>query len=95
VDAAHSLTVGVVGLVVYVTGELDASSAPMLVEALEPFAGQRLAVDLSAVTFMDSSGLRALIRVRTAGTHLAIVSATPSILRMLQLTGVVELFSDT
>src|SRR6188472_4502086 len=53
------------GVVVKVTGELDAHGAPMLNEALscaldgEP---ESVRVDLSACTFIDSSGLSALVR---------------------------------
>jgi anti-anti-sigma factor len=45
-------------------GELDLSSADLLVEALDPklAAGGRIVLDLSDLTFMDSTGLQVLIR---------------------------------
>src|SRR5438105_6391469 len=45
-------------------GELDLSSAPHLSEALDPMLerGGRIVLDVSELTFMDSTGLQVLIR---------------------------------
>src|ERR1700761_4171996 len=46
---------------VVVVGEIDVLSAPELRRALDAApAGDRLVVDLTAVTFLDSAGVRAL-----------------------------------
>ncbi|WP_187369393.1 STAS domain-containing protein [Baekduia soli] len=52
--------------VVSVSGELGIVSAPVLREALDVLAGERrtVVVDLREVSFMDSSGLNLLIRVK-------------------------------
>ena len=48
---------------VMVSGDLDIATSPQLVSAVESLAGtevQRVVVDLSRVTFLDSSGVSAL-----------------------------------
>jgi anti-anti-sigma factor len=50
--------------VVALHGELDVISADGLVDALVNVAGSRLVVDLSGLTFMDSSGIAALVVAR-------------------------------
>ena len=54
-------------VVVRAEGELDLATAPVLVRAasaaLSTSSEPRLVVDLSAVTFIDAAGLRALLRV--------------------------------
>jgi anti-anti-sigma factor len=50
--------------VVTLHGELDVSSADGLSNSLVELAGSTLVVDLSDLTFMDSSGIGALVRAR-------------------------------
>ncbi|MFE5488949.1 STAS domain-containing protein [Streptomyces virginiae] len=49
-----------------VSGELDMDAAPHLTEAADvlDLPGQAVALDLSDVTFIDSSGLNALLALR-------------------------------
>lgn len=80
------------GLVV-VEGELDLSTAPrlkwMLVDALE--AGcTRLVVDLSKVTFMDSTALGVLVGVNRSPElegPLAIACANENVLQVFEFSG--------
>ena len=54
-------------VIVTVTGEVDAHSAPRLQEALLTAlssASRRLVVDLDDITFFDSAGIRSLITLR-------------------------------
>ena len=44
------------GPVVWVSGELDLATAPLLRDCLDDCDGQRVTVDFSGVTFMDSRG---------------------------------------
>lgn len=71
------LTVSVIerndGLLVCLSGELDAFTAPVLVSALRPALNRSTVacdafaeIDLSALSFLDSGGLAALISARTA-----------------------------
>lgn len=52
-----------------------------------------LRIDLSAVTFMDSSALNALITIRnTAATPVVLVSPSATVVRLLQLTALEDSF---
>ena len=84
--------------VVTAAGELDLSSAPELKWALadalaEP--GSEVIVDLSQVTFLDSTTLGVLVgaqRRLAAGTRLAIVCADASVLGIFELSGLLGMF---
>lgn len=79
--------------VLEVEGELDLSSAPSLKWALSDVldaARSRIVVDLSLVTFIDSTALGVLVgaqRSLGAGTRLAIVCTHVAVLRIFELTG--------
>lgn len=83
--------------VVRVAGELDAYSAPALEATLtEQGADADLRLDLSGVTFIDSTGIRAIVttdnRLRENDHRLVVVDPSPSVLRLLQLTSLDERF---
>ncbi len=79
--------------VISIEGELDLLTAPrlkwMLLDSLA--AGRdRLVVDLSLATFMDSTALGVLLGVeRTLGVDacLAVVCTTPNVLKIFELAG--------
>mgnify|MGYP000315357322 CR=1 FL=1 len=80
-------------VVVSPAGDLDAYTAPEVRAALTDLIEEGAAVvvcDLSAVTFLDSSGLGALIgalkRLRERGGELLIVQPGPSARRIFALT---------
>ena len=60
------------------------------------FGPRHLGLDLSAVDFLDSSGLRALLVVQQAvasgGRQVRVVGSTPMIDRLLEITGLEALF---
>lgn len=73
-------------------GELDAYTVSQFREALGTLASkQYLLIDLSAVPFMDSAGLGALIggirRAREAGGDVAVACSRPTLTRLLHTTG--------
>lgn len=73
-------------------GELDAYTVGQFRESLSQLAGApRLLIDLSAVPFMDSAGLGALIggirRAREAGGDVAVACSRPTLTRLLHTTG--------
>jgi anti-anti-sigma factor len=78
-----------------ITGELDLSTVPVLARRLDELLGEKpktLTVDLSDLTFMDSSGLRQLIQLderatRDAWTLRLIPSRHDSATTVLRLTG--------
>ncbi|MEV6601795.1 STAS domain-containing protein [Actinoplanes sp. NPDC051346] len=75
-------------------GEIDQFTAPRLADALAAAVpGRRLVeVDLSDVTFMDSSGINTLVQHRRPGCDLIVVDVPPRIRRVLEMTGVDQLF---
>ncbi|MFJ6941040.1 STAS domain-containing protein [Streptomyces sp. NPDC101132] len=86
-------------LVLTVAGELDFDTCPLVSGAVAvlPLWGRVLTVDLSAVTFMDSSGLHLLIalcrRADREGGSLELTGVPAQALRVLELTGAEDLFT--
>ena len=86
---------------VALSGELDLASAPILEEALDAVVSDGFAgvmVDLRELTFIDSSGLHALLRARTgadtSGKGLILVGAPDAAQRLFELTGTQFLLAD-
>ena len=73
---------------VKVSGEIDISSAPVMIEAV--MRAMAVELDLSEVTFIDSTGLSGLINLRNSRGALAIVAVSPQVQRVLERTGLVE-----
>ena len=78
-------------------GELDLSGVDLFQRKLEDeldAEGSTVALDLTALTFMDSSGLRALViaddRVKEAGKKLVVVRPSGPVERVMRLTDVAE-----
>lgn len=83
--------------VVEVCGEIDAYSSPRLREALAGVSAEGrhlVAVDMSQVTFMDSSGLGVLVgavkRAKAGQGALCLFGASEHVLRVLRITGLVR-----
>jgi anti-anti-sigma factor len=84
-------------LTLYVDGELDAATAPQLLDAFVRHTdrpAERVWLDLSAVSFIDSSGLAALSRMHqlatAAGSNFKIADLSPLVDRIMQITGLDE-----
>ena len=92
VDPNKALTIDVRGAGVIVGGELDELTAPKLVEALELFAGRSVDLDMAAITFIDSSGIRTLLRAKSSGIDLVIVDPSHNVHRVLELVGLLDHF---
>jgi len=80
-------------------GVLDVASAPTFQTALRSIldeGGNRVAVDMAGVSFMDSSGLGVLIaayrRLSGGGGRIALVNVVPAVHKVLQLTRTDRLF---
>jgi anti-sigma B factor antagonist len=73
------------------SGEIDAHTAPALAAAIDA-AGIDVALDLAAVEFVDSSGLRVLIdahqRLADAGGGLRLTALSEPVRRLLEISGV-------
>jgi anti-sigma B factor antagonist len=80
--------------VVAVGGELGLGAAPELEATVNRLLGSdvtSLIVDLTDVTFIDSSGIRVLVsatnRLRATGGSLEIVCTDPNVLRIFEIVG--------
>jgi anti-sigma B factor antagonist len=81
------------GAVVHVDGELDLATAPELEKLLADVnLGERLVIDLSPCTFLDSSAVRVLITtIRDAderGGAVTLVAPDPGVARVLEIASV-------
>jgi anti-sigma B factor antagonist len=78
-----------------IRGEIDLATAPQLHDALDSIdSGLGVVVDLTQVTFLDSSGLSELVKaheLHPGGVRLVV--ATPAIHRVLDVSGLLEVFS--
>ena len=84
--------------VISLSGDLDAHTAPQLDEAISELirdGQQRIVLRMADVGFVDSSGLRSLIRARNEGDaerDVVIQSPSAATLRLLEITGMTEHF---
>jgi anti-sigma B factor antagonist len=78
---------------VEVVGEFDLALRPAF-ERIVAGAGGDVVVDLGAVTFLDSAGITAVVQARKAaverGAELRIGGASSTVVRMFQITGLLE-----
>jgi anti-anti-sigma factor len=89
----------VVEVSVVVTGEVDMATAPALARDLQAAIREhpaRVIVDLADVTFLDSSGINALVRAQHVadgfGVELVLESPNEACQRVLKVAGVDALF---
>lgn len=82
---------------VIVEGELDMASAEQLAVALEPLIttdGASIVLNLKGVSFMDSSGLRTIVRAanaaETRGGSLVLAGLSRAVARLLEVTGLID-----
>jgi len=84
------------------SGEIDLLVADELVQVLMDAlsgSGGRVVVDLSDVTLLDSSGIRALLSAHKTASDdqrtLVVENCTPIVRRVLDITGVLDLLRST
>jgi anti-anti-sigma factor len=83
-------------LVVALAGEFDLASAQLVDEELGRAQESYpvVVLDLSQVTFMDSTGLHVVLvvdeRMREAGSTLRVVPGSPQVQRLFELTGATQ-----
>ena len=84
--------------VVTVTGDLDLVTAPQLTDeamALVDGGANHVVIDVSGLDFCDSSGLSAFARIANRiqpGGRLALVGPQPIVRRVLEVSGLIEVF---
>lgn len=83
--------------VVELTGELDLFTAPLLRDVLLGLSGDGkyfVAVEMSSLAFLDSSGLGVLIgaakRANAGGGGLCLAGARDNVLKVLRITGLMR-----
>jgi len=79
--------------VIRISGELDLASVPGVesdIESIVAAAPERLAFDLSGVTFMDSSGIAMLLRAAKRVAHIEVRDPSPAVQLIIEATGLVE-----
>jgi anti-sigma B factor antagonist len=84
----HDAADGVVVLV----GEIDAATAPKLQQCLEHDARVRV-LDMTQVTFMDSSGLKVIVianRARDASDRITLRAPSRAVRRVVDVAGMAE-----
>ena len=86
---------------VVVVGEIDLVTTVRLNRELEmafEAEPQWLRIDLSGVAFMDTTGVAVLLKARrtalAAGCRFSVKSASPTIQRLLEITGLASLLSE-
>jgi anti-anti-sigma factor len=85
---------------IVLAGELDGEEVPRLYEAVAgvPIAGDArdLRVEAAELTFLDSSGIRALLvfreRAAESGARVVLGPVTRNVYRVLEIAGLVDLF---
>jgi anti-anti-sigma factor len=83
---------------VTVAGDVDLAAADTLWSVLDEHVheGSHVVVDCSGVAFLDSMGLRTLIRAQhkaaASGARLTLAAPSEAVLRVLHLAGVADLF---
>jgi anti-anti-sigma factor len=85
--------------VVFLSGEIDIAAAEQIRNALLKAQSDSAAVivDVSRVTFIDSSGINALLRARERvpnGGEIHVVGARPNIRSLFEITGIDDLLLD-
>ena len=79
------------GHLIVVSGEVDMATAPSLAEALDQFVSGTVTVDLSDVTFIDSTGLKALVaahrRIERRRSRLIVRGVAPIVRRLFEIAG--------
>jgi anti-anti-sigma factor len=81
-------------VILRLAGELDVTNAAEAEEAVRVAwqdSPSHLVFDLSRLTFMDSTGVRVLVRARRMATEhqgtIALAGLTPSVSRIIEVTG--------
>jgi anti-sigma B factor antagonist len=80
--------------IVRLSGELDIATVDGLTDRLIEIAGSTVVVDLAELSFMDSTGLSALVvaknRMESDGDVLMLTRPRPNVRRVLEITGLAD-----
>jgi anti-anti-sigma factor len=69
-----------------VSGDMDLATTPVLQKAIAKLGSAEIALDLSGVAFIDSTGLHLLLDLRREHGRLRLVAASPAVAKLLTIT---------
>jgi anti-anti-sigma factor len=87
---ATALKIDLTGSRVAVTGEVDLDAAPTIQAALAELSSRPATLDVSGVTFLDSSGLRTLVFAKRDHPELRIVDPSFVAIRVIEMAGLTD-----
>ena len=79
-------------VVVWLSGEVDIATSPMLNQCLQELNGQAITIDFSDVTFLDSSALRVLVlkHNESGDGRLVLRGVRPEQMKVFEITALDE-----
>lgn len=80
-------------ILIRVGGDVDMATAEEFLAALVPDSGRPLVIDLSETTFMDSTGLNALLAAQRKGAPIVLRRPSTVVRRSLAITGLDHVFT--
>ena len=97
-DPTPALTITTVAEGLICAGEIDAHTAPDLDRALSDIvtSGQAARLDMAAITFIDSSGIRTLISSTNASRQHGgdlVIAPSPMVTRVMEMSGLDKFFT--
>lgn len=81
--------------IVRLAGDIDVATSPLITDAIDDAVHRgatQIVLDLSTVTFMDSSGIAALIVIRST-VPVVLRSPSQTVVRLLATTGLTDTFT--
>jgi anti-sigma B factor antagonist len=81
--------------VIAIKGEVDLSNASVLQAQIDEILGagvKRVVLDLSSLTFIDSSGIAVLVRLHNRVGSVQVRNPTAAVRRIIKVTGLQEVF---
>jgi len=97
-DASPDLRFASSDGIMFVAGEIDIATADQLRRVLEGMAGP-IVLDLNEVEFLDSAGIAVLVEAylprQERGEVFRIVAASLPVRRVLEISGLLERFTDS
>ena len=87
-QTTSAFAVDITGCRIKITGEVDLHTAPLMVDAVAK--AMTVELDLSEVSFIDTSGLYGLVKLRNHRAALQIIAVSPAVHRVLEVTSLAE-----
>jgi len=75
-----------------IRGEIGLEAADQFLETLGVAEGKELVIDMAGVTFLDSTALAALLKIRALAADVRVVQPSPVVIRLLEITDLYNTF---